>query len=93
MRAIVLLFAIILFTACTTGQVTKSLGKPLTCTDSDGGKVYETPGSVQTVSSTKARTINIDKCTPEGLVENYCDAGNFPRKVVVDCDCLKGACI
>ena len=93
MRVIVFLLVIIAFSACTTGGAIDSIGKPVSCSDSDGGKSFNTPGTVITESSAGVKTTNTDLCKDGNLVEFYCDGGNFPRSEAVSCDCMNGACI
>ena len=93
MRLIILFAILLFFSACTIGQATESIGKPLTCIDSDGGKDYESAGTVLTKSSTGATTTHVDTCEDEKLLEYYCDGGNYPRKEVISCYCKYGVCI
>ncbi len=93
MKEAILLIIILAFSACTTGNAINPIGKPATCSDTDGGKDFGTSGTVITESTTGVMTKDVDTCVDGRLIEYYCDGGNFPRKEIVSCECLSGTCI
>ena len=91
MKIIIFLVLILTLSACT-GQATKSLGNPVSCSDSDGGKNYAQAGTVIVRYSSNVIETFPDTCEKGSLIENYCDGGNFPRQRSISCDCFYGTC-
>lgn len=93
MKLAALLLLLIAFSSCTTGQASQSLGRPVSCFDSDGGKSFSSPGTAVSTYNGNNKQTKTDKCEGKKLIEYYCDGGNFIRSEVITCNCLKGACI
>ena len=65
----------------------------VSCTDTDGGIVYETYGTV-TYVNTNGTVVYNDQCTGVFQLKEYsCDANNRPVVNYKPCDCVSGRCV
>ncbi len=67
---------------------------PVSCTDSDGGRVYNTRGTVAQGLSSGIGIVRSDSCIGSFVQELYCGSGYSIEQEVVSCEygCTSGAC-
>ena len=65
-----------------------------TCTDSDGGKDYDTRGTVTFQYGNNPKEYYEDTCpNSNSLMERYCDSSNSPATTSKSCSCSNGECV